>query len=149
MEDKDAVFLIAMLFSLAFVLIGIREARKARKQRKKSKSLNYMVKAKCTKIKKDRIEKTDGSMGGMVYAPVYEFQYRGKIVHIESNRYSNVNVPEVGGYYDIYINPDNPQEYSDKMLEKEISMQKIIAFIFIGMGIFLALFVGFVFTNVN
>lgn len=43
------------------------------------------------------------------YYPVYEFDYNGN--HYKVSKDQNVYKPEIGTEHEIYINPDNPEEY--------------------------------------
>ena len=46
-----------------------------------------------------------------VYAPTWEYYFEGEFITVKSNSYSNIDVPEVGAEYELYINPENPRKF--------------------------------------
>jgi hypothetical protein len=75
------------------------------------------VDAKCIDIQSHLTETNGGGKRRRVYMPIYQIRApRSKnndLVEIQNNHYTNVNKFEIGNYYTIYINPENPEEFID------------------------------------
>ena len=69
-------------------------------------------------------------------APVFEIQYNGQTIELKPHTYSNICDTEVGDVRNIYINPQNPQEYYDSEAEKStfgwIELLVALAFVIFG-----------------
>lgn len=89
------------------------------------------VKAACVYLKQ-KSEYKDGHTY-IMYAPVYEYQFRGNTYCVAEDYRSN-DVPSIGSRHDLYINPDEPTEF----YQKNGSWKSIVALV-----IFCMVFVAF------
>lgn len=106
MSKDSAPILILCLFILvgAYMFFGTLLTIKGSKTR-----CTIAVSAKCIDLDKHDMINSNGSHT-TVYAPVFNYYYNGTSYNIKLNNYSNVDVPIVGEYKDIYINPDNSED---------------------------------------
>jgi hypothetical protein len=105
--SKDFVpILILCLFILvgAYMVFGTLLINKGNKTR-----CTIDVRAKCIELDKHDMINSNG-VYTTVYAPVFNYYYNGTSYKIKLNNYSNVDVPVVGEYKNIYVNPDNSQD---------------------------------------
>lgn len=61
-----------------------------------------------------------------IYAPTWEYYFDGEFHTVRSNAYSNIDVPEIGGEYELYIDPNDPKKFYRP------SMKTLIFFIVFG-----------------
>jgi hypothetical protein len=80
-----------------------------------------VVSAKCIDLDKYYITDSDG-LDKTVYAPVFNYHYNETSYNVKLDKYSNVDVPMVGDYEKIYINPDNPEDVYRPSLAQNISV---------------------------
>ena len=74
------------------------------------------------------------SSSGTVYAPVWEYEYQGRIIRSNAAVYSNTRGKLLGKTRTLYINPDNPEKFRQSMKDNAVML-------FI-CGIFLAFIIG-------
>lgn len=76
------------------------------------------------------------SKGGRyyTYAPKWEYTYNGKVYQHQERNHSNIGVPKIGEEYEIFINPDDPDEIYRKDLKGSI-FQFFIGAIFALVGV--------------
>ncbi len=98
------------------------------------------VMAKVVEVKEDHFD------GVMVYSPVYEFYFNSKNYRIDKGNYSNVNVLKVNDIVELWINPDDPEEFRiEDSGHVAIIMMALIGALFVGVSL-LALYL-FLFSN--
>jgi len=68
-----------------------------------------VVSAKCIELDEQYRSNSDGP-DTTVYAPIFNYYYNGTLYNVKLDKYSNVDVPMVGDYEKIYINPYNPED---------------------------------------
>ena len=73
-------------------------------RKKKKENCTYSVQAQCIDLRK----KSDSD--GDLYSPVYQYYYNGREYIYKSKVSSNAKPPELYGYYEIKINPENPED---------------------------------------
>ncbi len=97
------------------------------------------VKERCTQkvIATCTGEEVRHQEGEPFYYPVYEFDYRGQHFRVSPNH--NSYLPAVGTKHEIFINPENPEEYYHPIEEKHKNrwlmffvIPFVLAFIFFG-----------------
>lgn len=71
-------------------------------RKKKKENCTYIVQAQCIDLRKDP--------GEDLYSPVYKYYYNGCEYIYESNFSTNATPPVLNEYYEIKINPGNPEE---------------------------------------
>lgn len=81
------------------------------------------VTARCVDIKSHYVSTKHGRR--LVYAPVWEFEFYGKIYTADENDYSNIKDYEIDDIQEIFINPLDPQE-----IYRKVSGTIIFAIIF-------------------
>lgn len=54
------------------------------------------------------------SDSGSVYAPVYKYYYGGEEYIVAQDFYTNIDVPKIDSKVELYINPENPEEFYRK-----------------------------------
>ena len=78
------------------------------------------------------------SDGDRTYMPIYEFQFKGETRQIHNNTYSNIGVPKLGEVREIFIDPENLDEYYEKKQQKGHSIfLYVVGAIFIAIGVFI------------
>ena len=82
---------------------------------------NYCITATCVKVK------SHYSKGKRMYCPVYEVYFRGDMIQICNNVYTNMNHITVGESREIYLNPNKPTEFYEPKEEK--SMKIVLYFL--------------------
>lgn len=78
-------------------------------KRNKKARCTILVKAKCVGLNK-KLSHSKNSGSRYLYAPILSYSYYGKEYNIALNIYSNIDIPQVDSYRDIYINPNNSEE---------------------------------------
>ena len=73
-------------------------------RKKKKENCTYSVQTQCIDLRK----KSDSD--GDLYSPVYQYYYNGREYIYKSKVSSNAKPPELYGYYEIKINPENPED---------------------------------------
>ena len=58
--------------------------------------------------------------GSRTYCPIYEIYFRDEMIQICNNVYTNMNHIEVGETREVYVNPENPQEFYEPKEEKDL-----------------------------
>ncbi|MBQ7775645.1 MAG: hypothetical protein IJ379_06965 [Lachnospiraceae bacterium] len=90
------------------------------------------LKKRCTqKVMAECTGKYRDSESRHMKYPVYEFDYEGKHYKVSKQQSAPGFTAEIGASYEIYINPDNPEEYyhpKADAAEKGFSMIFVIAF---------------------
>ena len=108
--SKLPIDLTALLIFGVFFLIGLGFliSPTANYLHKKQKYTPVMAVCKGLDMRYSRSKK-----GGRrkVYAPLWEYYWEGEFISIQSNVYSNIDVPHVGEEYELYINPDDPKKF--------------------------------------
>ena len=105
--SKDSVpILILCLFMLigVYMSFGTLQTIVGKKTR-----CTKVVSAKCIDLDKQYMINSDGP-DKTLYAPIFNYYYNGTLYKVKLDKYSNVDVPMVGDYQKIYINPDNPDD---------------------------------------
>ena len=98
MELIVPIVVLVILFCFgAGLFIGTIIFRKRKKEK-----CTYAVQAQCIDLRKDPEES--------LYSPVYKYYYNGREYIYESRTSSNAKPPELNGYREIKINPENPDE---------------------------------------
>lgn len=110
----------AVLLLVIFILAGSGMVLSPIIKSKNKKQKYDMVHATCIELQKRYSQSSNGS-SRIVYAPMYSYYYNGKEYKIQSNIYSNIDVPDVGAIQDIYVNPDYPDEIYRFSLKQNIS----------------------------
>lgn len=60
------------------------------------------------------LNRTYDSDSGSVYAPVYKYYYGGEEHIVAQDFYTNIDVPKIDSEVELYINPENPEEFYRK-----------------------------------
>lgn len=98
-----------------------------------AKYCTYPVMAKVADIRVS----TD-SDGDRTYMPVYEFQFKGETHLIHNSTYSNIGVPKLGETREIFIDPENLDEYYEKKQQRGNSIFLfVLGAFFMGIGGFI------------
>jgi len=100
------------LILILFVIMGVGFTFIPMISNKNKKEKWSLINAKCTKLNSRFLNDNDSGYSTQteVYAPTFEYSYNGNQYSTMSNTYSNVKLPKIDEYYDIYVNPDNPNE---------------------------------------
>lgn len=73
-----------------------------------------VVLAKCSDLERKRINSRRGSGFGYnkphVYVPTWEYEWNGTLYKYKDCNASNIMIPVVGESYELYINPQKPEE---------------------------------------
>lgn len=106
MTEHTAVIIVSgvfMLIGAGFIIIPTINYAKKKK--------NYVpITAVCRDLD-SHISRSSKGHRTRVYAPKWEYYYNGEIITIQSRTYSNIDVPEIGGEYDLLIDPKNPKKF--------------------------------------
>lgn len=81
--------------------------------RRKQKVCNYYITATCVDVK------TQYDDGTRTYCPVYEIYFRNETQTICNNVYTNIDHVGVGDRRELYLNPDNPEEFYEPIAERK------------------------------
>lgn len=84
--------------------------------KRRHEKCNYCITATCVDVK------TSYNKGSRTYCPVYEVYFRGEMHRIKRNIYSNVNHVAIGDQKEVYLNPDNPEEFYEPREEKSLNL---------------------------
>lgn len=119
----------------------------------RNKFCSQEVQAVLVYVQERMSQKNNGHHPHRIYIPIYEFSFKGNIVCVagRGRSYSNgvyVNgkpvsapkIPEIGGRYDLMINPDDPTDFYDKKEKPAISLW-VLAVVFIATGCLLLKFI--------
>lgn len=110
---KQANELLPYLFLSLFVIIGAAMVIITFfSSKRKHEVCTYCITGTCVELKSQYDD------GYRTYCPVYEVYFRGEMVQISNNFYSNMHRVEVGETREIYINPENPSEFFEPREEK-------------------------------
>lgn len=94
------------------------------------KKCSERVMATCVSL--DRNVTTEDGQTSTTYAPKWEYSFNGRVYHHQEKLYTNIGVPDVGKEYEIFINPDDPEQIYRKDLATSVS-----GFVFGGVFIFM------------
>lgn len=96
------------------------------------KKCSVAVTAKCVDLHNSVRPPRAGSRGPRVlYCGIFTFWYEGKEYTVADALHSNIGVPEVGQEYEIFINPDNPEQmWRSKKKENIFTILGGVAFLF-------------------
>ena len=75
-----------------------------------------------------------------VYAPIWEYEYHGRMYKQSEKRYTDIGLPQAEHYGEIRINPENPNDIYRKNQKDELAQTVAYAFI-----VCIGLFMGFAF----
>ena len=110
---KQAEAAIPYLFLGLFFVIGVSLVLGTYlKSKRKHEVCNYCIAATCVEVKSHYDD------GTRTYCPVYEVYYRGEMIRICNNLYTNIHRVEVGEAREIYLNPNDPNEFYEPKEEK-------------------------------
>ena len=71
-----------------------------------------IVTAVCIKLnRKYSFDSSDDIGGRPTYAPVFKYYFNGAEYTVTQSYYTNIDVPKLGSEVQLYINPDNPEEF--------------------------------------
>lgn len=127
-SEKAAPFILLLVFIIAGAVILLKIILSS-----KNKTENWiMISAKCIGL--DQRYSTDSNgQSKIVYAPKYSYNYFGTEYNSQSELYSNIDIPEIGTYQDVYINPINPSEIYRTSIKNNIFLI-ILGIIFVLSG---------------
>lgn len=74
----------------------------------------------------------------VLYAPKWEYSFGGRVYQHQETLHSNIGVPKIGSEYELYINPDDPDEIYRKD-KKGNAFQYLFGIVFVVFGV-LAMF---------
>ena len=96
---------------------------------------SYPVSAKCIKILTRHVYRDDHGTDE-VYCPVFYYNYNGKEYESSNNTFGDTKFIE-GNYYDINIDPENPEKfYIPEVLKKSFIMELILGLVLTAAGVF-------------
>lgn len=102
---------------------------------------SYPVSAKCIKVLINYVD-TERHGAKEVFCPVFYYNYNGKEYESSNNIYTDTRFIE-GNYYDINIDPENPEKfYQMDVLKKSFIMELILGLVLTAAGVF-AMFMYF------
>lgn len=125
-EGQGLKILIGAGFALFAALVLILNCISSRYYKN---ACTEQVSAVCVYLK-EKIEHNSRTTTHTIYAPVFEFQFRGN-TYCVAEKYGNGNVPPVGSRRDIYINPFEPTEFYRK--QSNVSLV-IVCILFMAIG---------------
>ena len=113
MERKNilsipVIIVIGIALLLFVLLIGFRGNKKA----------GCVQEVQATVVRMDRFEGGSSRHHSTSYAPVYAFTYQSKQYEVKSRFYTNMESYHEGSRVTLYINPNNPYEFTDPARDK-------------------------------
>ena len=109
MLDQYAPYILIWIFPLAGIIMIASAVGKIRYLKR---VCTQAVQAKCIDI--ESASAAGAHRRKHVTMPVYSISYNGEEKILRKGMYTNLNYFEIGAYYGIYINPENPDEYLDE-----------------------------------
>ena len=88
--------------------------------KKKHESCTFCVEATCARIKEERRKEPGETRPTYLYCPVYVGDFRGETVTFCNEHYCNKKYVKEGEKREIYVNPENPQEFYEPKEEKDL-----------------------------
>ena len=123
---KQAEAALPYLFLGLFFIIGVSLVLGTYlTSKRKHEVCNYCITATCVEVKSHYDD------GSRTYCPVYEVYFRHETMQICNNFYTNIHRVEVGETREIYLNPEDPNEFYEP--KEELSTKR---FTYILGGIF-------------
>ena len=129
------------IFLCIFLIVGVSLVIGAYLHSKRlHEECNYGITATCVDVK------SHYRKGTRSYCPVYEVYFRGEMIRICNNVYSNMNHIAEGDTREVYLNPNKPTEFYEPKEEKAMkTVLYIIGSVFAIVSIFaLAMMLFFV-----
>lgn len=124
------------IFSVAGLLFGLQTVFAIHYQHTYITYPIYHATCKELKSKFSAKSKNSGhTRHRMSYCPVYTICYQNKTLDVCNHEFTNYKNPKVGDDCSICINPDNPNELTDKRTKVSNALMSFISAIFIASGI--------------
>lgn len=145
MSDELVLLLVLGGSGAIFALVGFIIIGVGVRQKKKLSRINVPIQALCIDLKVSRRSVGDDARTVKVYAPVWQYDYYGQIITVQSKIASNIKVPTVGQYYTIYINENNPYEFKEGGKNSAMAIFYIVfgaIFAIIGIALIVAGFIA-------
>lgn len=133
---SDGILVVQLTGILPFALIGaVLTVFSVLQTGRKKQRCTQPVQARCVDLLEDESYDNESGATTTVYCPVYEYYFNGRLYRSNDNQYSNLNVPEIYGVYEILLNPEDPEElYDPKRVKTSAFIMTVIGGGFLFMG---------------